>query len=161
MLRFTIRDVIWLVVVVAVGVAVWFERSGQDRDRQAAVRRASDQELAAISARYKAAKAQFDWLVTRWHSPGSERTLEYRWPIDDTCGGIERLTYATETCNDLETQVKDLRSALGLAEYLLTMVLEKRPDDVLAVDRIQYTQAGLEAELSRAEQDLAAARATR
>jgi hypothetical protein len=163
MSRFTIRDVLWLTVVVAMGVAVWFERSAQDNDRRAAIHRASEQELAAISARYKAAKGEFDFHVTRWHSPvPPERAFGfYHWPVDDTCGAIERLAYATEASNDLETQVKDLKSALELAEFVLSMLLEKVAEDVLAVHRAQYTRAGVEAQLRRAEQDLTAARTVR
>ena len=163
MLGFTIRDVLWFMVVVAIGVAVWFERSAQENDRRAATRRASDQELEAIGARYRAAKLEFEFHVTRWHSPPPpERAFGfYHWPVDDTCGAIERLAYASDASNDLETQVKDLKSALELAEYVLSTMLEKHAEDVLAIHRAQYTRAGIEAQLRRAEQDLTGARATR
>jgi hypothetical protein len=161
MFRFTIRDSLWLMVVVGMSVAVWFERSAQENDRRAATHRASDQELEAISARYKAAKGEFEWHETRWHSPGPLRSYDYPWSVDQTCSAIERLASATETSNDLEAQVKDLTNALELAQYLLSSVLEKHADNVLAINRIQYTRAGMEARLRRAEQDLKAARATR
>jgi hypothetical protein len=63
--------------------------------------------------------------------------------------------------NDLETQVKDLASALELAQYLVSTTLEKHPDDIRAVYRAEYTRAGIEARLRRAEQDLAVARPKR
>jgi hypothetical protein len=163
MFRFSIRDVLWLMVVVGLGVAVWFERSAQENDRRAATRRASDQELAAISARYKAAKGEFEWRVTSWHASRPERPdhYSYTWLVDGTCGAIERFAHATEISNDLETQVKDLTSALELAQDLLSTTLEKHADNIEAVHRAQYTRAGIEAQLRRAEQDLTAARATR
>ena len=161
MFRFTIRDILWLTVVVVVGAAVFVTRSGRENDLKVATQRASEQELEAIRARYKAAKGEFEWHVTRWHSPGSERAFEYRWSVDQTCGAIERFAQATEMSNDLETQVKDLTSALELTQFLLSTVLEKNADDVLAVHRVQYTRAGIEAQLRRAQQNLAAARATR
>jgi len=161
MCRITIRNVLWLTVVVGMGVAVWFERSAQDSDRRVAIHRASEQELEAIRARYKAAKGEFEFHVKRWHSPPPERVGFYHWPVNDTCGAIERFAYASDASNDLETQVKDLKSALELAEYVLSTMQEKHSEDVLAVHRVQYTRAGIEAQLRRAEQDLAAARATR
>jgi hypothetical protein len=161
MFGFTIRDVLWLMVVVGMSVAVWFERSARDNDRRAATHRASEQELEAIGARYRAAKGEFEWHVTRWHSPGSERAFEYRSSIENTCGAIERFAHATETCNDLPTQVKDLTSALELTQYLLSTILEKNADDFLAVHRAQYTRAGIEAQLRRAEQSLTAAQVAR
>lgn len=163
MFRFTIRDVLWLTVVVVVGAAVLVTRSGRESDRRAVTRRASAQELEAIRDRYKAAKLEFEFHVTRWHSPPPpERAFGfYHWPVDDTCGAIERLAYATEACNDLETQVTDLKSALELAEYVLSTMLEKHAEESLAVHRAQYTRAGIEAQLKRAEQHLTAAPATR
>src|SRR4051794_7912721 len=163
MLRFTIRDLVWLMVVITVGAAAFVTRLGRENDRQAVMRRASEQELVAIGDRYKAAKGEFDFHVTRWHSPPSpERAFGfYHWPVDDTCGAIERLACATEASNDLETQVKDLKSALDLAEYMLSTMMEKYAENVLAVHRAQYTRAGIEAQLRRAQQDLTAAGATR
>jgi hypothetical protein len=152
---------LWLMVVVVVGAGVYVTRSGWENDRRAVTRRASDQELQAISARYRAAKGEFEWHVTRWHSPGSERAFDYRWSVDNTCGAIERFAHATQMSNDLDTQIKDLTSALELTQYLLSTVLEKNANDALAIHRARYTRAGIEAQLRRAEQNSAAARATK
>jgi hypothetical protein len=149
MFRFSIRDVLWLTVVVVVGAAVFVTRSGQENDRQAATHRASEQELEAIRARYRSAKGEFEWHVTRWHSPGSERAFEYRWSVENTCAAVERFAHATKVCNDLETQVKDLTSALELTEYLLSTVLEKHADDLAAVYRLVVL--GHDAEASASE----------
>ena len=163
MFRFTIRDSLWLIVVLAMIVAVWFERSARESNRRAVTHRASDQELEAISARYKAAKGEFDWHVTRWHSPGSERAFEYRWSVDDTCGAIERFAHATELENDPESKAKDLASALSFAQYLASYLMGKKDEyaDVKTSPpfyRIQFTCADIEVRLRRAEQDLTAAR---
>lgn len=161
MLPFTFRDVLWLIVVLGMSVAVWFERSAQDKARLAVAHRASEQELEAIRARYRAAKGEFEFHVTRWHSPPPPDRAFYHWSVDDTCGAIERLAYASDASTDSETQVKDLKSALELAEYVLSTMLEKYSEDVLAVHRVQYTKAGIEAQLRRAEQALTTAREAR
>jgi hypothetical protein len=161
MCRFTIRDVLWLTVVVVVGAAVLVTRSRRESDRLAVMRRASEQELAAIRDRYQAAKGEFEWYVKRWHSPGSERAFEHPWSIEQTCGAIERFAQATESCNDLETQVQDLTSARELTQYLLSTIREKNADDILGVHRTQFTLAGIETHLRRAEQNLTAAEPTR
>lgn len=126
------------------------------------MRRASEQEVEAIQARYQTAKAEFEWYVTRWHTPGSERAFEYRWSIDDTCSAIERFAQATEAISDLETQVKDLHAGLELAQYLASHLMERKDEygDVKTSPpfyRIQYTCAEIEGRLRRAEQDLSAA----
>lgn len=161
MLRFTVRDLLWLAVVIVVGAAVLVTRSGREQERQAVIQRASQQELEAIGARYKVAKGEFEFHVARWHSPPPRAHGFYHWSVDETCGAIERLAYASEASNALETQVEDLKSALELAEFVLANMREKYAEDVLAVHRAQYTQAGIAAQLRRAEQNLAAARATR
>lgn len=161
MFRFTIRDALWLAVVVVVGAAVLMTRSGREHDRLAVMRRASEQELAAIGARYDAAKAEFYWHVKHWNSPGSARALEYSWLVNRSCGAIERFAYATEMSNGLETQISDLTRALELAQLVLSTMLQKNADDILAVHRTRYTLAGIEAQLRRAERDLKAAKATR
>src|SRR5262245_30396456 len=110
--RFTIRDALWLTVVLVMGTAIFVTRSARENDRRSATLRASDQELEAINARYKAARGEFEWQDTRWHSSGSGR-----WSVSDACDAIERFAHATETRNDLETRVKDLASALEFAQY--------------------------------------------
>jgi len=156
--RFTIRDLAWLMVVVVVGAAVFVTRSGRENDRRAVMRRASEQELVAIGARYRAAKGEFEWYATHRDLAG------VRWLIDYGCNAIERFAYATETGNDLETRVKDLARALELAQYLEGVTQDKYEKDLepmKTVHRVQYTRAGIEVRLRRAKEDLTAARGTR
>jgi hypothetical protein len=150
MFRFTIRDLLWLMVVVILGVTVFVTRSGGGKGRQMATRRASGEELDAISVRYKAAKEEFELQ--------SNPYLQHRWVIDDA-DVIERFAQAAEACNDPEARVKDLAEALKLAQQLASTSLDKYENDVdpaNTVYRIQYTRADTEARLRRAEQDLAA-----
>ena len=49
MFRFTIRDVLWLTVVVAMAAAVFFTRSARVNDLQVAMHRASAQEIEAAN----------------------------------------------------------------------------------------------------------------
>ena len=66
--------------------------------------------------------------------------------------------------NDPELRVKDLASALDHAQVLASITQEKYEqgvDHVTTLYRVQYTRADLEVRLRRAEQELAAAGATR
>jgi hypothetical protein len=158
MFRFTIRDWLWLVVAVVVGTAVFVMPSRRENGRRTATRRVSDQELEAISVRYEAAKGEFKSHATRMYHTGPG------WSSDEICGAIERFAQATEARDDLEARVKDLAEALAFAQRQASSTLDKYENDVEpanAVYRYQYTRADIEARLRRAEQDLAAAQATR
>jgi hypothetical protein len=115
-------------------------------------------ELEAINARYKAAKGEFESHVSRNYGSGI-------WPsADEYCAAIERFAEAAEAHDDLETRVKDLADALSYAQQKVSITLDKYENDVEpanAVYRYQYTSADMEARLRRAEQDLAAAQASR
>ena len=156
--RFTVRDMVWLVAVVVVGTGVFVTRSRRENDSAAVVRRASEQELEAIGARYRAAKGEFDWYASHRDLVGD------RWSLDTGCGVIERFAYAAETSNELETRVKDLASVLELAQYLAAIAQDKVEKDLepeKTIHRTQYTQADIELRLRRAKEDLAAGRATK
>jgi hypothetical protein len=143
-------------VVLGTGAAVWFERSAQNSDRRAATHRASDQELEAISARYQAAKGEFERSNSFYGRPPS---------VESVCDVVERLAHAVEELSDEpELRVKELATALGFAQQLASATFDKYENDVepaFAVYRAQYTCADVEARLRRAEQELATARATR
>jgi hypothetical protein len=156
MFRFTIRDVLWLMVVVAMAAAVFFTRSARESDLRQATRRASDQEMEAVNARYEAAKGEFDFL----------KSLVYGRPPDaaDVCDAMERFARATEMKNDPELRVKDLASALDHAQQLVSITQDKYEQGVeptTALYRVQYFRADMEVRLRRAEQELAAVRAKR
>jgi len=158
MFRFTIRDVLWLTVVLAMTAAVLYTRSARVNDLQAAMGRSSAQELELITARYKAAKGEFDWQDMRWHSGGSGV-----W--DDPFEEIERLAHAVEELrDDPELRVKELARALELAQHVASAALDKYEhgtETASGVYYAQYTSADIEARLRRAERELATARATR
>jgi hypothetical protein len=160
MFRFTIRDALWLTVVVAMAAAVFFTRSERESDLRQATRRASDQEIEAANARYEAAKGAFDMELRRWLGTGTGIPLS----VPDACDAIERFAHATEMKNDPEVRVKDLASALDFAQRLASVTKEKYDNNVepvIVLYRAQYTRADMEARLRRAEQELAAARANK
>jgi hypothetical protein len=158
MFRFTIRDWLWLIVVVVVGAILCVIPSRRGNGRRTATRRVSEQELETIRARYEAAKGEFDFHAARTLGSGV-------WPsADEYCSAIERFAQAAEARDNLEARVKDLASALDFAQHKASASLDKYESDVAPaseVYRYQYTRADMEARLRRAEQDLAAAQATR
>jgi hypothetical protein len=145
-------------VVVIVGATLFVMPSRRENDRRSITRRPSEQDLEAIDARYKAAKGEFDSHVSRNRGSGI-------WPsADEYCAAIERFAGAAEARDDLEARIKDLASALAYAQHHASASLDKYEngmDLANAVYRFQYTRADIEARLRRAEQDLAAAQATR
>ena len=110
MFRFTIRDLLWLMVVVVVGATLFVMPSRRENGRRTATQRASDQELEAISVRYKAAKGEFEFHETRRYGSGPG------WSASEICDAIERFAQAAEARDDLEARVKDLASALNFAQ---------------------------------------------
>src|SRR6476661_123865 len=97
MFRFTIRDVVWLMVVVAMAAAILFTRWARENDRQAATRRASDQEVEATNARYEAAKGEFEEWMSWWRKGGSG---SHNYSITAACDAIEHFAHATEAMRD-------------------------------------------------------------
>jgi len=158
MIRFTIRDGLWLVVAVVVPATVFVMSSRRENGRSFVTRRASRQELETIKVRYEAAKGEFDSHASRTSGSGI-------WPsADEYCGAVERFAQATEARDDLEARVKDLADALKFVQEKASASLDKFEngvDQANEVYRYQYTRADIEARLRRAEQDLAAAQATR
>jgi hypothetical protein len=78
MFHFTIRDVLWLMVVVTVAAAVLYTRSARESDLRQATRRAEDQEMEAIrSCRrcWRGVWREYDeWCFTRaWNSAATGR----------------------------------------------------------------------------------------
>jgi hypothetical protein len=108
--------------------------------------------------RYEAAKGEFDFHVKRTSGSGV-------WPLaDEYCGAVERFAQATEARDDLEGRVKDLADALKFVQEKASVSLDKfetGAEQANEVYRYQYARADIEARLRRAEQDLAAAQATR
>ena len=95
MFRLTSRDLIWLIIAVVVGAALFGTRSERQNAKRAATRQASDEELAVIN-RYKAAKTEFEVHAGRRSGSGV-------WPsADEYCAAIERFAQAAEARDDLE-----------------------------------------------------------
>jgi hypothetical protein len=157
MFRFTIRDVIWLTVVIAIGIAFMLERSARVNDRIAVVRSATDDEREALNSRFVAAKAECHQRMTSWRAHRSGRMS-----VDEICETIERYAEAAEEAPEpADVRVKELRHALEAARVIAENTKEKYEADVELVTtlhRTQYTCADVEARLKRVEAELAAAR---
>ncbi len=158
MFRFTIRDLLWLIMAVVVGTTLFAMPSRRETYPPSITRRASDEELEAINVRYQAAKGEFRFHSTRMYNTGPG------WSADEICAAIERFAQAAEAREDLEARVKDLAEGLEFAQREASISLdtfEHGVDPANSVYRHQYTRADIEARLRRAEQDWAAAQATR
>src|SRR5688500_7631785 len=108
MFRFTIRDVIWLTVVIAIGIAFMLERAARQNDRLAVVRRATDDEREALSSRFVAARAECHQRMIYWRGPRSGRMS-----VDDTCATIERYAKAAEEAPEpADVRAKEISHAL-------------------------------------------------
>jgi hypothetical protein len=118
MFRFSVRDVLWLTVVVAIGVAFMLERSKRLNDRLTVVRRATDDEHEALNSRFVAAKAECHQRMTYWRGPRSGRMS-----VDETCQTIERYAEAAEEAPEpADVRAKELTHALEAVEARLSRV---------------------------------------
>jgi hypothetical protein len=158
MFRFTIRDALWLTVLLATAAAVFFARSAPMNDLPVATHRASNQEIEAANARYKAAKGEFEWQVSE------STSYNQRWEASDAFDAAERLAHAVEELPDPELRVKELAKALEFVQPQVSIIRDKYEHEVepaFMLYRAQYISADLEARLRRVEQELAAARASK
>ncbi len=157
MFRFTIRDVIWLTVVIAIGIAFMLERSARLNDRLTVVRRATDDEREALNSRFVAAKAECHQRMTYWQGPRSGRMS-----VDEICESIERYAEAAEEAPEpADVRAKELTHALEAARLIAENTKEKYEADVeliTTLHRTQYTCVDVEARLNRVEAELVAAR---
>lgn len=157
MYRFTLRDLLWLLVVVVVAL-IGFVMPSQSGRRPTATQPTSERDPESIRVRYEAAKGEFDFHVARTIGSGVFPSA------DEYCAATERFADTAEVRDDLEARVKDLASALDFVQQKTSTSLEKYENDVdpvTEVYRYQYTRADMEARLRRAEHDLAAAQALR
>lgn len=158
MFRFTVRDGVWLLLVIVVGAILLVMPLRRKIGRQKALRHVSEPERETIRVRYEAAKGEFDFHVARNRGSGI-------WPsAGEYCASVERFADAAEARDDLEARIRDLASALDFVQHKASASLEKYENEVdpaSEVYRYQYTRADMEARLKRAERDLAAAQATR
>jgi hypothetical protein len=151
MFRFTIRDALWLTVVMAMAGALLYPRTPRVNDLPVQTRRASPQEIEAVNARYKAAKGEFEWQAAQYG-------------YSDGFDAADRLAHAVEAMPDLELRVRESAKALEFAQSIVSIVQDKYEhgaEHAFMLYRAQYTRADLEARLRRAEQKLAAARANK
>src|SRR5688572_13366379 len=107
-MRFTIRDVLWLTVVVALVGALLLERHERRNERLVTVNWTSEEEQEWAKEKFKAAKSEFEQLKSHSRGTGAPRN------VDETCSIIERFAQAAEELPaDPETRLKELEVALA------------------------------------------------
>jgi hypothetical protein len=151
MFRFTIRDLLWLTVVVALVGALVIERRWRSNDQIATVHWASEEEQEWAKERFKAAKSEFEQYE-------SHRVGTWAPSVDDTCSVIERFAQAAEELPaDPETRLKELEAALAYAKEVESTTHEKYNAEVaplMYLNRTQYTRAEVETRLKRVQREL-------
>ncbi len=157
MFRFTIRDVLWLTVVVGLVGALLIEWHARRNERLATVNWTSEEEREWAKEKFKAAKSEFVQLKSQIHGTGTPRI--------DACSIIERYAQAAEELPaDPETRLKELEAALAYAKELESSTHEKYNAEVeplMYLNRTQYTRAEVETRLKRVQRESVLAKAQR
>jgi len=153
-MRFTIRDVVLVTVIVALVAAFLIERRARHNDQIATVRWASAEEQEWMRERFKAAKAEFQQVEKFWRGGKGSQSL----PVSDTCNAVERYAQAAEELPaDAETRSKEIAAALEFAKFLEITTQDKFNADVepqLYLNRVQYARAEVETRLKRVQREL-------
>ena len=151
-MRFTLRDVLLLTVIVALVVALLIERRARRDDQLATVRWTSEEEREWANERFKAAKAEFQQTESYWRGPHSGRA-----DLFEACSAIERYAQAAEELpGNAETRAKELSAALSFAKDFETIIHEKVDNEVeplYRLNRAQYTRADVETRLKRVQRE--------
>jgi hypothetical protein len=149
-MRFTIRDVVLLTVIVALVGALFIERRARRNEQIATVHWASEEEQEWAKEKFKAAKSEFVWLKSQTHGTGTPRV--------DACSIIERFAQAAEELPaDPETRLKELEAALAYAKEVESTTHEKYNAEVeplIYLNRTQYTRADVETRLKRVQREV-------
>jgi hypothetical protein len=155
MLRFTIRDVILLTVIVALLAALLMERQSRRNERLVTVNWASEEEREWAKVKFKAAKSEFDQFrgFAYGRTPG----------VHEFCSVIERFAQTAEVLPaDPEMRLKELEAALAFAKEQESVTRDKYDQEVEplhALNRIEYTRADVETRLKRVQREVVLARA--
>ena len=150
-MRFTIRDLLMLTVIVALIAALIIERQSRRNERLVTVNWTSEEEREWTKERFKAAKAEFEQTKAQ-NSFGRGLDLE------STCGAIERFARSAEELPaDPETRVKELEAALAYAkdrEAQSRDKFEQGSEPQFYLNRTQFTRAEVETLLKRVQREL-------
>lgn len=151
--RFTIRDLIWLTVIVGLGAALLIQRQERRNDQQAFARWTSEGEREWLNARFESAKGELEQIMAMTHGTGPGMSL------DAICSAIERFAEAAEQMPaSAETRKKAISTALEHARQLESVTRQKfehQVEPLMALKRTQYTCAEVEVRLKRVERDVA------
>ena len=151
-MKFSIRDVLWLTVVVALVGALVIERRWRSNDRIATVHWASEEEQEWAKEKFKAAKSEFEQFKSYF--------VRGTWQpsVEEKCSVIERYAQAAEELPaDPPTRLKELESALAYAKELEFTTHDKysaKEEPLMYLNRTQYTRAEVETRLKRVQREL-------
>jgi hypothetical protein len=153
MWKFTIRDLLWLIVVVALSVGLIIERQSRRADQRALARSISEDEREWLTSRFEAAKAEYQARMQYWRGSHTGRMI-----LDDACSAIERFAQAAEDLPaDPQIRVKELADALESARFLESITHEKfihEIEPLTALKRTQYALAEVQVRLKRVEREI-------
>jgi len=160
MFRFTIRDVLWLTVVVGLSIALVVEHTWKSYTYHKVQQQSSDEYQALLDTRFEAVKSEFHHRMLYWRGPHSGRMS-----LPDTCDTIERfIDAACEAIESPAERIKQCEVALDAARYLEQMTQSKYEDDVeplQVLERVRYTRYDVESKLNLAQREANAKQANR
>jgi hypothetical protein len=155
-MRFSIRDVLWLTLVVGLVGALLIERYERRNERLVTVNWTSEEEQEWAKEKFQAAKSAFEQLKS--YTRGNLSWI-------DQCDIIERYARtAEELPADPETRLKELEAALAYARELEATTKEKYDAEVeplMYLNRTQYTRADVETRLKRVQREFVVAKSQR
>jgi hypothetical protein len=150
MFRFTIRDLLWLMVVVGLLVTFIAYRGFEYRKTSQLI---TDDYRAALNSQFEAAK---NAVHTRMNALRGMRSGRYS--ADDICDDIERFVTATsEAIEAPALRLEQYQAALDAVTFLEKLTEDKYANDVEplhVLNRVQYTRALVEGKIVLAQQEL-------
>jgi hypothetical protein len=155
MLRFSIRDLVLVTVIVALVGALLIERQARRNERLVTVNWTSEEEREWAKEKFKAAKSEFEQFqsFTRGRPPD----------LLETCSVIERFAQAAEELPaDAETRLKELEAALAFAKDVESRTHDKyiaEVEPLFYLNRTQYARADVETRLKRVQRESVLAKA--
>jgi hypothetical protein len=153
MFRFSIRDVLWLTVVVGLVTALIASHSWKHYQYQKASQIITDDYRESLNTQFEVAKSEFHRRMIFFREGGSGR-----YHLPDICESIERFVRATsDSIESPEMRIEQYKSALDAARLLEDATRRKSEDDIepaYYLDRVRYTRSFVEGKIALAQQEM-------
>src|SRR6476620_8570604 len=150
MFRFTIRDLLWLMVVVGLGIALVASYSWKRFQYQKASQIITYEYRESLNSQYEVAKIEFH---RRTEAFGRGRMA-----LSDYCDTVERFVKASsDAIESPEMRIEQYTSALHAVRELEDVTRSKIENDVepsYYLDRVQYTRFLIEGKITLAQQEV-------